>query len=110
MILGKIKIWFKILPIVVLLIPMKIYSEEPDDIQYKFTQTDSSYIFYGSFKINANPKCLLEILFNFEHIRALALDAKEIQLIDQGNDWNQISYIYQEFTFLVTIQHQQITN
>lgn len=98
MILGKIKIWFTIV-LVIVIIPLKIYAEEPDDIQYKFTQTDSSYTFYGSFKINANPKCLLEISFNYKHIRALALDAKEVQLIDQGNNWNQISYIYQKFTF-----------
>ena len=98
MILRKITIWFTIV-LVIVIIPLKIYAEEPDDIQCKFTQTDSSYTFYGSFKINANPKCLLEISYNYNHIRALALDAKEVQLIDQGSNWNQISYIYQKFTF-----------
>ena len=98
MILGKIKIWFTILLLIVI-IPLKICVEEPDDVQYKFTQTDSSYTFYGSFRINANPECLLEISFNYEHIRALAPDAEEVRLIDKGNNWNQISYTYQKFTF-----------
>lgn len=98
MILRKITIWFTIV-LVIVIIPLRIYAEEPDEIQCKFRQTDSSYTFYGSFKINANPKCLLEISYNYEHIRALALDAKEVQLIDQGSNWNQISYIYQKFKF-----------
>jgi len=98
MIPEKIKIWFTIL-LVVLLIPIKFFAQEPNDVKYKFTQTDSSSTFYGSFKINANPKCLLEISFDYEHIRALAINAKEVQLIDQGSNWNQISYIYQEFIF-----------
>lgn len=98
MTLGKIKIWFTIV-LVIVLIPMKLFAQEPNDIKYKFTQTDSSYTFYGSFKINADPKCLLEISFDYKHIRALALDAKEVQLIDQGSNWNQISYTYQKFAF-----------
>ena len=98
MIHGIIKIWFTI-ALIFVMIPMKIYGEEPDDIQCKFTQTDSSYTFYGCFKINATPKCLLEISFSYNHIRKLALDAKEVLLIDQGSNWNQISYTYKKFTF-----------
>ena len=107
MILGKIKIWFTIV-LLIGIIPLKIYVEEPDDIQYQFTQTDSSYIFYGSFRINANPECLLEISFNYKHILALAPDAEEVRLIDQGNNWNRISYTYQKFTFFknTTVWHR----
>jgi hypothetical protein len=107
MILGKINIWFTIVLLIVI-IPLKIYVEEPDDIQYQFTQTDSSYIFYGSFRINAKPECLLEISFNYKHIRALAPDAEEVRLIDQGNNWNQISYTYQKFTLFknTTVWHR----
>lgn len=94
MIPVKISVWFAIV-----LIPMKTFAEEPDDIQYIFERTDSSYTFYGCFKINATPDCLLEISFNHKHIQALALDAKEVLLIDQGSNWNQISYTYQKFTF-----------
>jgi hypothetical protein len=68
-------------------------------MQYLFTQTDSSYTFNGSFEIDADPKCLLEICFNYEHIRALAPDAEEVILIDQGVNWNQIKYTYQKYFF-----------
>jgi hypothetical protein len=96
MMIGKIKIGFTIVLFIVL-IPLKLFAQEPNDLKYEFTQTDSSYTFYGSFKVNADPKCLLEISFDYKHIRALAPDAKEVQLIDQGSNWNQISYTYQKF-------------
>ena len=75
MTLGKYKIWF-LIALFVVLIPVRIFAEEANDIQYKFTRTDSVYSFYSSFKINADPKCLLEVSFNYEHIRALALGCK----------------------------------
>lgn len=90
----KYKIWF-LITLAVLLMPLKIFAEEVNDIQYKFIQNNSGYSFFGTFRINANPKCLLEISFNYEHIRALAQDAKEVLLIEQGIDWNKISYTYE---------------
>lgn len=75
------------------------FAKEPDDINYTFTQTDSTYTFSGSFKIKANLSCLLAICFYHEHILTLAPDAKAVQLVDQGNNWNQISYTYQKYIY-----------
>jgi len=74
-----------------------IPAKEENDIHYRFSQTDSSYTFYGSFEINADPKCLLEITFKYEHIAALASDAREVTLIEQGRNWNQIRYTYRKY-------------
>ena len=106
---GKIKILFTIIPFFVLNSGI-LFAQVPDDIKYKFTQTDSSYTFYGSFSIKANPECLLEITFNFEHIRALAPDAKEVLLIEEGSNWNQLSYTYQKFILFKnkTIWHRML--
>ena len=102
MLLIKFQIWFRTLIItvlVILLIPPTSLAQIPSPIHYKFTQTDSNYTFYGSFKIKADPECLLDILFNYKHIKALAVDAKEVVLIDQGKNWNQISFTYQKYIF-----------
>ena len=95
---GKIKIWFAIVFIIVL-IPISFFAQNPNDIKYKFTQTDSSYTFYGSFRVDANPECLLKISFEYKHIKALNHEAKEVKLISQGSNWNQISYTHQKFAF-----------
>jgi len=82
-----------------LLMALTTFAKEPVDIKYTFTQTDSTYSFSGSFKIKANPNCLLDICFQHEHISALAPDAKEVLLINEKNNWNQISYTYQKFIY-----------
>ncbi len=107
MIDKQIKIWSTIVLIIVL-IPDQLFAQEPNDIKYKFTQTDSSYTFYGSFRAKVPTKCLLDISFNYNHIKALALDAKEVSLIDQGSNWNQISYTYRKFIFFIntTVWHR----
>lgn len=94
----KNKILFAITLLAVLL-PLNNYALEENDIQCIFTQTDSGYTFYGSFKIKADPECILEISFSYKHIRALAPNAREVLLIDSGMNWNQISYAYQKFIF-----------
>lgn len=97
--------------ILVTVLPNFIQADGQNDVYYHFTQSDSSYTFYGSFKIHADPECLLEICFNHEHISALAQDAKEVSLIDQGNNWNQISYSYQKYIFFEnkTVWHREIS-
>ncbi|MEN8119471.1 MAG: hypothetical protein ABFS35_03955 [Bacteroidota bacterium] len=96
MILVKNKIWW-IIVLVFVFIPVKKYAQESKGIQYKFTETDSTYSFLGSFKTRAEPGCLLEMCFNYEHIRALGVFAKEVLLVDEGSGWNQIAYHYQKF-------------
>jgi hypothetical protein len=87
----------------IIMVLLTVSADEINKIQYKFTKTDSSYSFYGSFKINAYPACLLEIFFNYKHIKALAPDAKEVLLIEQGSDWHKIRYKYQKFIFFENI-------
>jgi hypothetical protein len=70
-----------------------------DDIQYEFSQTDSSYTFTSIFKINANKECLIHVFFDFEHIKALAPSAENVKLIKSGSNWNKISYTYKAFIF-----------
>ncbi len=72
---------------------------ETNGIQYKFNQTDSSYAFWGSFKVKGNTECILNVCFDYEHIKALAPSAENVFLIDQGANWNKIKYEYEAFVF-----------
>ena len=87
----------------IILIPLTVFAEGKNDMLYKFTKTDSTLSFYGSFTLNKSPACLLEIFINFNHIKAMESDAKEVQLIDQGSNWNRIRYVYQKFIFFKNI-------
>ena len=85
------------------MVPLTVFADGGNDIQYKFTQTDSTLSFYGNFKTIKSPDCLLEVFLNYNHIKALAPDAKEVQLINQGINWNKIRNIYQKFIFFENI-------
>ncbi len=68
-----------------------IYAQIENDIEYKFTLIDSSYSFLGSFNVSADPDCLLDISFEFDHIRAFALGASKVELVNLDSNWNRIA-------------------
>lgn len=75
------------------------YSQELSDISYEFSKTDSSYSFKGSFKTKRNPLCILNLCFDIKHVSALAPDAKDVVLITEESNRNQISYTYRKFIY-----------
>ncbi|HRZ42098.1 MAG TPA: hypothetical protein P5228_05280 [Bacteroidales bacterium] len=70
------------------------YSQH-DNIYYTFTHTDTTYAFYGRFKIDARLDCVMQLCFNFQHIREMAADASKVELIGEGENWNKIKYTYE---------------
>ena len=95
-------IWFKSMFIAVLSIPLLSYGDG-NDLDYKFTQADSSYTFYGSFKVKAEPDCLINLIYNFDNISDYSSAAESIELIRAGNDWYEITFTYRKYLFF---EHQ----
>jgi hypothetical protein len=83
------------------LIPCFSRAGEDENIEYEFILTDSCYSFCGRIKIRADAKCLLDLTFNFNHIRALVPDAKEVLLLDHDSDSCVVQYTFQKFLFFV---------
>lgn len=73
-----------------------LQSQEKGDIQYNFDINNTSYSFYGSFKIDANPQNLLNLQYQYNHIVALAPGAKKITLIGEGQNWENLKYIFEQ--------------
>jgi len=83
--------------VTVIIFSIQIFAQERDNISYNFSRTDTSFSFYGRFQVVAEATCMIDICFTYEHIRALALDARRVELIEEGEDWNIIKYTYQIF-------------
>lgn len=97
---GQDKIWQIIIVLVIaIIISIHVFARESDSICYSFSQTDTTYSFYGRFEVVAEAACVIHICFDYEHIKALALDASKVELIEEGEDWNEIKYTYQQFPF-----------
>jgi hypothetical protein len=77
----------------------QVFAQENDGIYSSFSQTDTSFTFYGQFNVVAETNCLINICFNYKHIKALAVDASNVKLIEEGSNWNKIRYTYQIFPF-----------
>ncbi|MFH0842211.1 MAG: hypothetical protein V1903_06280 [Bacteroidota bacterium] len=95
---GIAKLWL-ITILIEMMIQSPLIAYDPEDIQYKFSLTDSTLVFHGSFRTVSSPDCLLEIFFNYNHIKALASEGMEVQLVDQGTDWSLIRYKFRRFIF-----------
>ena len=78
---------------------LQVFARENDSIYYSFSQTDTSYTFYGQFRVVAESACVMHICFNYDDIKALALDASGVELLGEGENWNKIKYNYQQFLF-----------
>ncbi|MBN1183174.1 MAG: hypothetical protein JXB49_12850 [Bacteroidales bacterium] len=73
------------------------FSQDSTNVKCAFVNTDSSYAFYGTFKVNADINCLMKICFEYDHISKLAPDAKEVTQLEKGDRWNKIKYVFQRF-------------
>jgi len=79
------------------LFPLASLAQELQNIDCHFMRSDTGYAFRGSFFIDGDPDCLLALCFEYEHIRELAKDARSVILLDQGADWNRVSYTYRKY-------------
>jgi hypothetical protein len=93
------KKWLIILLVYVLNYSIPVFAQENDSIGYSFSHTDTTYTFYGRFKVVAETSCVMNICFNYEHIKALAPDASRVELIEEAENWNEIKYTYKQSPF-----------
>jgi hypothetical protein len=88
----------KLIFIAVFGIPLLSYGGE-DNIAYKFIRADSSYEFYGSFYVKAEPDCLINLIYNFDNISDYSSRAESVELIRRGNGWYEIKFTYRKYIF-----------
>ncbi|MBN1597217.1 MAG: hypothetical protein JW894_02900 [Bacteroidales bacterium] len=93
----RIKIFVSVFLIIIINTGV-ISAQGKNKIQYSLTETDTSYTFKGTFKINADPGCLINIFFSYEHLCALAPDAV-VTLTEKGDVWNQVGYLYKKYGY-----------
>jgi len=95
---GVNKTYFRVITSILFFVPFLLAAQE-NLPEHKFSETDSGYTFFGSFRSDACPECVLNISFSFKHQKALAPWAKEIRLVDQGENWNTLCFTVKRFGF-----------
>ena len=77
-------------------LPVFLSGNQKQGTDYEFTKDDTSYTFRGSFVVNTDFDCLLDVVYKFEHISKYTSGAKFIKLIRQGKNWYEVSYTYRK--------------
>ncbi len=93
----KIKVLFKEIIITLLSLVAILKGSQNTGFDYQFIQNDSGYSFHGSFLVKAAPECLMHVFFDFEHIARYTAGAQSIELVRQGENWNEVTYTYRKF-------------
>jgi hypothetical protein len=82
--------------IILFCLPVSLLSSQKAGIEYNFTKDDSSYSFRGSFIVNNDFDCLLDVVYKFEHISKFTSGAKSIKLRRRGENWYEVTYTYRK--------------
>jgi hypothetical protein len=81
-------------------LPIILSGSQNDEFDYEFIQDGNRYSFRGSFVVTADRNCLIDVIYNFEHISKYATDAESVELVQQGQNWYEVTYTYRKFLIL----------
>ncbi|MCK4328454.1 hypothetical protein KAX02_01275 [candidate division WOR-3 bacterium] len=90
---------FNLFPLFLCTLKIFAGSIDTSEIFYEFHQNDNSYSFTGRFFTNVSPGCLIFVLFDFEHLIKFVTSADSIELLDYGENWQDVRYTYKGFLF-----------
>ena len=80
-----------------LTLPALLYnSSQQKGLEYEFIQSDNNYSFRGRFIVKAEFECLINVIFDFEHISNYASGAKSLEKKRQGENWYDVTYTYRK--------------
>ncbi len=74
--------------------------QDRQDVRYEFVQSGNGYAFRGQFVLEAERRCIVDVLFDFDHVAKFTPDARSIEMVQQGRDWYDVTYKYRRFLIL----------
>ena len=86
--------------VALLSLPIILSGSQNNEFDYEFIQDGNCYSFRGSFIVQAERDCLIDVIYNFEHISKYATDAESVEFVRQGENWNEVTYTYRKFLVL----------
>ncbi len=69
-------------------------TQRKERVQHTFTEKDDQYTFKGSFFIKADPRCLLNMLFAYDHIRNYFTHVDHMERLEENGNTQTLAYTY----------------
>lgn len=90
------KILLKAIILSLLMMPAILSGKQKSEIEYNFVHDENFYSFQGNFIVRAELDCLISVIYNFEHISNYASGASSIELVQEGENWYDVTYTYRK--------------
>ncbi len=68
--------------------------QDLDGISYQLSRDGNLYTFHGSFWTFSDRSCLLDILYEFDHLRKFVTCPNAFSLLQKGNNWYDFCCTY----------------
>ena len=94
------KKFYKRILVALLSLPIILSGSQNHEFDYEFIQDGNCYSFRGSFIVQAERDCLIDVIYNFEHISKYASGAKSVEFVRQGENWYEVTYTYRKILVL----------
>jgi hypothetical protein len=66
-------------------------------VEHEFHSEDRAHRFRGSFYVDAERSCVVGVLFSPHHLARFAGRASEVELVAEGEAWNEVRYEYRNW-------------
>lgn len=113
---GQVSIMRKIgLTIILLLLYSSIgYGHDSrhlsTEVSYKFSRQGNIYSFVGKFPVNNNINCLLDVIYDFDHLKRYNNGVDSVELLRQGSHSYEVRYSYQKFFLKAKTTFRRVLN
>lgn len=66
------------------------------EVSYKFSRQGNIYSFVGKFPVNNNINCLLDVIYDFDHLKRYNNGVDSVELLRQDSHSYEVRYSYQK--------------
>ena len=79
-------------------------------VSYKFSRQGNTYSFVGKFPVNNNINCLLDIIYDFDHLKKINSGLAGLELIRQDSHSYEVRYSYQKLFLKAKTTFRRVLN
>jgi hypothetical protein len=82
--------------------------EKSDYLNYETSRVGNNYIFRGKIFVNASVSCVIQIIYDFKHLKHFLTSADSIDLVREGTNWYEARFTYHYLIFQNKIIYRRI--
>ena len=79
-------------------------------VYYKFSHKGNIYSFGGKFPVNNNTNCIMDAIYDFDHLKKFMLDVDSVELIRKDSNYYEVRYSYHKLFLKAKTTFRRVLN